>query len=485
MISRWTKALALAAVFAGATTALAQSPPQTVFYGVLSETEQTEVQAWGIAYWTKVEAGTLSTHTFSNPAMNSHRFNPFRGTRATLENLKLLDAADCDKAIIESDPGSIDAVSAAKRQALKDAMVLGTFKTDPVANPDGTIEHIQKILDAGAVQGLVVYTEGGKLTSEKLPLDILIMAGANPEFASELPEATIQAINAILVAAPGYALAAPNVTEFQALVSGAISKTDDVAAHIRQLLFDMQVSWSDLGRYDAVFGVYGSLPIIIVDLPGAYIVVDGTNGNIDGPFTPSSSIDALGLLGHHLGEYANGTGVIYYSTGGCTVSALSARKRWNPTAPGNYPPPFNPQPVAPPGTPVPPYIIPGVPGTSPLAVRPDRPGWFTDWLCTTVPGPGLFSPSCDCSSYGQYLDSTGSWIWVRVRCIGNFPCAAGPPAGPGGIYPATPDTAPPRINPDYPGLPIKPPPFPTPGPAVSPGSSWKCTPAPPRVEFYY
>jgi len=310
------------------------APPATVYYGTLTAAEEAQVQAWGVAYWNKVENGVASTMTFSNPAMNSHLFNPFRGTRATLESLKLLDSNDCDKAIAEA-IGTTDAATIAKRQALKDAMCAAKFATDPVSNPDGTTEHVVKILDAGATSDLVTYSEGGKIVSEKLPLDVVVAAGADPKFAANLSTETLNAINAIVVAAPGYAQTATGGTEAQKLLCGATSRTDQVEGHIRQLLADAQCTSASVDRLEAAFGLYESLPIVYIAFSDGAIIVDGLTGAVAGPYKLQDGLSGEPLLAAHP-EFGNGTGSrLYTASLGCfnTVAAM-----WNPVPPGGTTP---------------------------------------------------------------------------------------------------------------------------------------------------
>ncbi len=395
------------------------TPPATVYYGTLTAAEEAEVQAWGIAYWTRVEAGTPSTMPFSTAAMNSHLFNPFRGTRATLENLKLLDASDCDKAIIEGDVSTMDTATLAKRQALKDAMTDSKFATDPITNVEGTIEHIAQILNAAATNELVTYTEGGSLVSKGLPLDIVVAAGADPDFATELSANTVNAINALVVASPGYVLLATGGTEAQTALSGGASRTDQVHSRIRTLLNDLNVIGYTTQPVRASFGVYGELPIVLVRFADAAVMVDAVSGAVTSPSKRSAALDVRPLLAAHT-EFAVGTGSRLFTSDGCTTLAGAD---WEPTMPPGSRPRL---PIGlPPAWPMTPDMV-------PANVQPGRVGWWTDWTCITT----LWT--CSCTAYGQDTDSTGKIIWVKRVCSMAGACGGAGPA-PASLPPGAPN----------------------------------------------
>ena len=299
--------------------------PDPVFAGTLTAAQQTEMKAWGQAYFNKIEGvnqgggnAVATAWTFSTPAMNSPLFNPFYGPRQTLVNLALIADTDCPRALTEAT--GADAVSQAKRGAIKDALVNFAFKTDPVSDPNGTITHVYKILDASLVSGLVTYTEGGKLVSEKLPLDIIIAAGANSQLANSLSETTINAINAIVVAAPSYAQNTTGLTETRKLLTGGTSKTDNMELLLENIPSALGIQ-AKTAQLLALFGVYGQLPLIQLQFADAMILVDAINGSVAGPFQPGSMLDASGLVASHV-EASGTTGIQYVAAGGCpTVNA--------------------------------------------------------------------------------------------------------------------------------------------------------------------
>ncbi len=256
---------------------------------------------------------------------------------------------------------------------------------------------------------------------------------------------------------------AKGVTQAQALITGQLSHADRFEEGVVKFLAD-QGSSATAWRVDAAFGVFGSLPLLGVTFDDAFVLLDATEGTMDGPFDLESPLDATALLAQHA-AYAATTTVRYRITLGCGAVAAPM---WQPTPPPGGP--FTPRPAAP-NLPTPPILLPGIPAGYPqLPLNPALPGWWTDWACVTTPGMGPWSATCTCYSYGRYDDPAGGSHWVRRKCVGNFPCNAGPAATPPGQYPPLP-------NPD--GT-LTTPPFPTPPPSVSPGSAWTCP-----LEYFY
>ncbi len=99
-------------------------------------------------------------------------------------------------------------------------------------------------------------------------------------------------------------------------------------------------------RVDASFGVFGSLPLVGVTFDDAFVLLDATDGALDGPFALASPLDATVLLASH-SAYVVGTTVRYHNIAGCgtTIAATWRNSRpcwfcgtipiiWNPPVPG-------------------------------------------------------------------------------------------------------------------------------------------------------
>ena len=413
--------------------------------GKLTAQEQAEVDAWGDSYWKRVE-GQPSPWVGFSPALDNPLFNPLRSKRASLENLKVISASDCDVALA-NDTLSTDAETISKRSAVKDAMVHGKLATNPVANPDGTIEHIVKILDASMLDEaeFVAYSEGGNIVSLNLPLDAITAWDAGPltvqevsndvpiyygsggtlsDTTSGVPIDVLGAFNAIVVAAPGYVATATGKTEAAKLALGVPSKADQLLGRIEQLLTDLGRTDCIATRLQANFGVYGDLPLVKVQYGKVYILIDGTNGNVSAPMT--GAINARSLLSQHIGTDAATVGIRYFSPGGCPAVAAG----WNPGPPPGGP--WIPRPAVPGfppiSIPVPGGIpAPGFPGF--ITPSPGIPGWHSIWTCITTPA------ECGCISYHYETGPGGIGIvlvrsWCKDRGV---PCAG--PTAPAGSTP--------------------------------------------------
>ena len=286
--------------------------------------------------------------------------------------------------------------------------------------------------------------------------NVLVSEGLTPSVATTVPgakqyttvsNATATWISQLGTLSPGWAAQRNFADEGKRQLLGMVSEVDEFQAEIE--------SWAGLNgvdlsmyRVDANFGAYGSLPIIVgvyrSGTESGFILIDGINGQIDGPFVNGTAIDPRGLLVMHGDAYVANTGVSVAraKVGGCV--ARSDIRTPIPTAP-------------PPGT-VPPGWVPiGTPGT---------PGYGkpSSWKC--VSGP---TGSCTCTATYNYEPAPGTacptWtppivtvpciIKVEVICTSptwGTPCNGGggtpapaPPASPG-LAPAVPGTGNPPMT---------------------------------------
>jgi hypothetical protein len=177
-------------------------------------------------------------------------------------------------------------------------------------------------------------------------------------------------------------------------------------------------------RVDAAFGVFGSLPMLGVTFDDAFVLLDATEGAIDGPFDLDSPLDATVLLSQHA-AYAPGTAVKYFNASGCVaVTAV----QWRSTPPPGW-------------TPAP--VVPGAPATSPNG----RPSRWTDWHCSPVSGSANGGRTCRCISNGTGSGTGRPSVRTEVRCD-CFPNANGDCLGVGsGTHPSVPPAITPGIPP--------------------------------------
>jgi|GEM_PF-2616536 len=427
----------LAAALSSTTSRLAAEP--SVFNGQLTADERSELRAWGTQFIARLDTGKAKPVKFSNAAMNSPLFNPLAGPRATLERLSLIDDTDCWQWIV-SCRDCPEPVIAAKRSAIRTVLSGGQLQTNINANSAGTLEHITKIIDATTrddADDINVWIENGVLFSMNLPMDPAINARADEHRVSTLEKSTLNTLAALADKCPALcndAAAAPH--QRVALLTGEPTQRDLVAAGIAALLADAGFTAAPITHLDIVFGVYGSLPALQVDLPAATVLIDTTNGRIAGPYIPGSSIPAAALLAAHSDVFQPGTPVKTYNALGCAAPVLA---QWapglpppaTPTGPAFTPKPANPLPRFPTG----PATWPGVPAPSPT-YNPTLPGWWTTWDCvpTNLPSPG----TCTCTSYALYQDGNGNVRTVRRVCSSNAGQCAVLAPNPAGTVPTSP-----------------------------------------------
>ena len=134
----------------------------------------------------------------------------------------------------------------------------------------------------------------------------------------------------------------------------------------------------DSYQIEARFGRYGALPIIVAyykhQQETGFVLVDGVNGNIDGPYLAGSTINPLNLLNAHAGSYISGTSVVVVRADtGCKHPVADEDLPIAPQpADGTVPGHLTPMPGRParPATPTTPAIPAGPAG------RPSQ------WICT-------------------------------------------------------------------------------------------------------
>ncbi len=349
--------------------------------GDLTDAQLQAVKGWGQAYWSRIQTGTPAVQSPLAGVVDEPLFNPRYATRLTLENLKLVSSSDCESFL--TTPQQNDTVALQKQASLKDSMVNLKFATDVNTNFQGTLGHIDKILDASITSSVVAYIDDDRLVSEELPLDVLVASGAEPQSASSFTQHEVNAINDIVVSAPGYAAQSGTVSESKKLVTGQPSQADTVALRIKALMSDLSMGDLPVERFDMAFGAYGSLPLVIVGFESCKLVIDATNGLVLAPVPHQGTFNAQALLANHgiTGNY----GVRLYNSKGCAASN-------GPTVAATE----HPRPPAPPWTPA--------------------PGNPTEWSCID------FDISCKCERRYTYVNPPAAPIDVTQRCTGPGRC---------------------------------------------------------------
>ncbi len=435
-ITRARAGLTLAVLGLAASPLFAQAPDpvHSVFYGNLTSSQQSDVQAWSVYVFQRLEAGGGSPgagFAFSGN-MASQLFNPLRSARSTLEAVKAIDESLCDD--LET-PATQDPEALAARAAFKDAMVGAKISTSVIDDPVGSSVHLNLILGAPAGSSVASSIEGDKLVSQNLPLEKVSVAVAQAALELNLSARTQQMMSDFIESGATWAAAAGNGTEWQKAVTGATSRADGFADTVRLYMMFFDDGSMNVQPIRALFGVHGELPIVGVQLGDAYVLLDAISGNFSGPFKQGEPINASGLLQAYPDAYAAGTGIRYVSAAGCPTTVVGT---WH-----DSPPPGS-------WTPSAPTVVP--PSTT---VPKSNPGWWQPWQCFDTVGG-----KCKCTSGGSDDKSPATTPATRtptqILCTNCTPPAAGCGAIPVPKSPTTPNT-PPVISPGTPPV------VPTPG----------------------
>jgi len=171
----------------------------------------------------------------------------------------------------------------------------------------------------------------------------------------------------------------------------------------------------------ALFGTHGQLPIVVGTFGEGYVLVDATNGAVDGPYEFASVIDPVPLLLGHTPTYVSGSGVDVVDGEGCEQTTA---KEWKPG-----PLPWTPLPVVPGPLPKAPPC-PRCPSVQP---NPAVPGHYSPYVCV---GNTL---GCACTSYGEgTIPGVPGTVPERLVCRGDVCDTNGtPPNAPIGMLNCT------------------------------------------------
>jgi hypothetical protein len=267
--------------------------------------------------------------------------------------------------------------------------------------------------------------DGTKLVSLDLPLEKVSSTAYEASLAMNLSAQSQSIIAALIASGAQWAADSGTVTEAQKLITGQASRADNFAQRAQWLLDAVGAVDGSTEIITAQFGVYGALPVVLVELDDVMVLMDPINGNLSGPFTPSSALDATGLLSAYPSIYAAGTGVRYYNSYGCSVANGPTKTTLPSIPPGTVPSPYIP-------------YIPAVPGL--------LPGTPTPWICTPTP------TGCTCTTEYHYTVPSGTpcphtspdnpfcWMHLAITCTSTVPCAGGinPNMTPAPTPPSTP-----------------------------------------------
>lgn len=383
------------------------------FYDEPDGTRYGELKEWGAKYVELLESGVpavdAANFAFTVPAMNSPLFSPVRAAMSIVG--EAAGASNCATTTIQPGVGTID-------EELVAYLTMGEITTS-LTNTDASTAHLTAIMQSNNAQFTI---QDQLLVSEGLAPSIVTTVPGSKQYTTvAAPTATW--ISQLGTLAPGWAAQRNFSEEGKRQLLGQVSEVDYFESDIRNWA---AVQGLDLTVYrvNANFGRYGSLPVFVgVYQSGSdagFILVDGINGAVDGPFVSGSAIDPRGLLITHTGTYLSQTGVSVADAKTGTCAPVT--KTWEDTPPPGW-------------TPTP--ATPGTPATQPGG----RPSHWQDYQCAdTTTG------KCRCTSGGTGTSGTPATTTdTRVVCLCDGPCTSNQPGGHPNV-PPPPITAPPGMT---------------------------------------
>ncbi|MFY7895552.1 MAG: hypothetical protein ACOVP8_04905, partial [Phycisphaerales bacterium] len=272
------------------------------FYDEPDGTRYNELKEWGAKYVELLESGVpavdAANFAFTVPAMNSPLFSPVRAAMSIVG--EAAGASNCATTTIQPGVGTID-------EELVVYLTMGQITTS-LTNTNASTAHLTAIMQSNNAQFTI---QDQLLVSEGLaPSIVTTVPGAKQYTTVAAPTATW--ISQLGTLAPGWAAQRDFSEEGKRQLLGQVSEVDYFESDIRNWA---TVQGLDLTVYrvNANFGRYGSLPVFVgVYQSGSdagFILIDGINGAVDGPFVSGSAIDPRGLLIAHTGTYIAQTGV--------------------------------------------------------------------------------------------------------------------------------------------------------------------------------
>ncbi len=416
--SRAPRLLILGTLAAATASSLQAQTVSTTYDTEASGTQAQENAAYITMLETFKTTGQPATGSagfaFTDPATNTALYDPYAAARRTVANAQGLD-------LCVSVLGTGTAVT---------NYATGTTVETSLDDPNATTAHTNAIAAAPTSAGVTGGVIGGSLVSIGLPLQPVtgVPAPATPYAPDPGTAAWIAGIEAFAMTT---ALSFDPADDPERRLLGQ-PRDSELLAHAiwDESVNTWGVSPDDILMLEAEFGIYGSLPMLVVYFDDSYILVDGTNGIVSGPFADTVPYDPIPLLEGHA-EYEPGTGArVVIGETGCVTTTMA--KRWRKKAP-NFPlklpnPTFPTFPLNPPLYQPPPAPYPAAP---PYIMDPSRPGWQSDYKCIAA-GSG-----CMCTSYSFYTDPSSGKQEVAVTT-----CNTGTGGCPGSVPPAPPTTPP-------------------------------------------
>lgn len=403
----------------GALGSSVSAQQQALLNGVLSDEESAELAEWSTMYSHLLTEGTpadgAAVFEFTNPIMNSVYFSMRHAAARTVSNATGEPIDSCF--VVVGQAVNLQAYSGIEDiTAFIDEHVV---ETDLAADPQAGVQHLNVIANA---QGPVdSFISGTTLISLGLPpTPVSTSADAGPIVTVSQP--TQSWIDLVGQLGVDVALETDYLHANQVELMGGLTVSHQFMAELESAMHRNAPagdagSWS-VSPADAVFGIFGRLPLAIVAFDDGVILVDATTGTVAGPYAPDAPLSASSLLALHGDLYDVGT-----PQGVVSASACAAPSWKLGPPPGTIAP--NPAIPVPPSGPLARYPwTPPTPNPAPYpSPSPVNHDWHTPYHYTLRTCTGTAS-TCHCVAYGEnFLAPPGKIVKFRRMCSANVGCS--------------------------------------------------------------
>jgi hypothetical protein len=347
------------------------------------------------------------TFAFSAPAMNSPLFSPL----AAANNTVSLATGSSGCGNVAPAPGDNVAVF----------LTSSAISTNLITEPAESEALIEAILADPSAEASI---EGDELIGSQLTALPVSGSPAAPTFANA-SAVTMTWIAELAELSAGWAANLNPTDDARRRLLGQARTVDQLQSQVNAFAASRGL---DITTYqvEARFGLYGALPIIVAAYNGSpdsgFVLIDGVNGSLEGPFAKRTVIQPSALLALHQDAFVSGTSIsVVNATSGCGGSVAAG---WNPSPPAWW----------------------ECPGCGPWPA----PTWTWPGYRCTFNNPAV-SSACTCRRDGTSTDPAGRVIPAREICEGSCTMVPGPgfiPPAPGGgptFPPPAPGTPPPTF----------------------------------------
>lgn len=268
-------------------TALVTAQPSSIFYDDLDASFHAEIKTFVSMYTHLLIHGEPATgaqdFSFTRSEANSPLFQPYVAYMRTLAKIKGGEDIRYFGHLVG--PADVAAYSE------------GTLISTSMSEPAPTINHVSAIVASNdTVQASV--TEG---TLSSVGLGVQPVESGTPYVSPMDPPEFEAWMDDLASLASNLAAAHDPTDDVRHMLLGEPTNAEDLRSELHSWLEIERPYDAKLGSYviHVMFGKFGALPVVVISYESGYLLVDGVNGSIIGPFLYEDEIDASPLLAAH------------------------------------------------------------------------------------------------------------------------------------------------------------------------------------------